>query len=230
MEMQGIKVRVTLAVALISIFLVSAICMAKAATIEVSPGESIQKAIDSAADGDLILVRSGNYSESLNITKAVALKGQGEPVIDAGLKGSAVTIFSDGVELSGFRVERSKDAGIKVVSSNNRISDNQVRNNTDGISLGNSNGNLFENNTVEDNSNGIVLFSSQNNTITENEICRNEARDASDCGICLEGSDGNLIIGNSVTENGAISINLRSSCNNTVEKNTSQETAGTEYL
>ncbi|MFK7801499.1 MAG: choice-of-anchor Q domain-containing protein [Anaerolineae bacterium] len=48
---------------------------ATAATINVSPGQSIQAAIDSATAGDTILISAGVYTESLVLNKNVSLTG-----------------------------------------------------------------------------------------------------------------------------------------------------------
>lgn len=55
--------------------------LAQGATITVSPGESIQAAIDAASPWDTIEVQSGTYRESVNVTKSLTLKGIGMPVI-----------------------------------------------------------------------------------------------------------------------------------------------------
>ena len=49
-----------------------------AALIKVSPGESIQAAIDRASTDDRIVVQGGIYHESLNITKSIFMEGKGQ--------------------------------------------------------------------------------------------------------------------------------------------------------
>lgn len=78
----------------------------QATTFLVTPGSSIQAAIDSASDGDLIEIQSGTYLESLTVNKSVTVTGvdtgTGQPVIDASETTApcAVRVESDGVELS----------------------------------------------------------------------------------------------------------------------------------
>jgi nitrous oxidase accessory protein NosD len=53
----------------------------------------IQEAIDCAMPGDRIEVASGTYFENPVISTKISLVGIGNPVIDAGKKGSALTIL-----------------------------------------------------------------------------------------------------------------------------------------
>jgi parallel beta-helix repeat protein len=82
---------------------------ASAATIEVSPGpNAINRAIDTAHDGDTLLIHDGYYRESLTIDKRVTLKGafDGRPVIDAGCKHRAtIQVIHGGVRLGHLKVK-----------------------------------------------------------------------------------------------------------------------------
>ena len=72
--------------------------MALGDTFSVTPGQSIQDAIDNAADGDLIVIFGGSYSEELTINKAVQLtEAVGEDVIISG----NVTLPRSGDSTSG---------------------------------------------------------------------------------------------------------------------------------
>lgn len=79
---------------------------ASAATFMVCPGgceySSIQKAISSSSNGDTILVKSGTYFEKVKVNKKLTLRGIGNPVVDAGGSGSAITLVEDGITLEGF--------------------------------------------------------------------------------------------------------------------------------
>jgi len=92
---------------------------AMAATHDVSPGESIQDAINAAVDGDEIEVAPGTYFEAINFWgKAIWLYSSGEPgetTIDAtGLDASVVTCKNDegsGTILEGFTITGGNAVG-----------------------------------------------------------------------------------------------------------------------
>ena len=90
--------------------------LAAADTLKV-PGEfeTIQAAVDAAADGDTIVVAKGSYPESVQLLNRTGLRliGKGKPVIDAtgSLQGVVVDECTD-VELRGFVVQGAQDAGV----------------------------------------------------------------------------------------------------------------------
>lgn len=89
----------------------------QAADIPVAPGESIQSAIDSAVDGDTILVAPGTYTENIDFKgRAVSLQSTGGAsvtTIDGGAAGPVVTFSSweqrDSV-LDGFTITNGTGA------------------------------------------------------------------------------------------------------------------------
>lgn len=199
--------------------------LAFATTYVVSPDYDdrfIQAAIDRASDGDRIVVKSGQYSENVQINKKLAVigldTGSGRPVVDADGFGSAVIISADGVLLEGFEVTNSgrlwKDAGIKVTSKNNVIRDNNVTGNEYGIVLdGSANSNVAKN-TVCSNDVGISLYSSDKCTITENNACNNTFG-----GILLSKANNNSIRNNNASLNQWAGIILGECSNNTITNN-----------
>jgi parallel beta-helix repeat protein len=183
----------------------------------------IQETINTASVGDTIIVHSGVYYENVVVDKSVTLIGIGHPVVDACGEGSAITLCADGITLIGFTATNSGSswgcAGIKVISSNNIITGNNVSNNDrNGIYLdysSNNNNNIITGNNANNNGDGIYLdYSCNNNTITGNNVSNNDRN-----GIGLYSSSNN----NTITRNTFLNDGLFvSSCSyqNTVEDNT----------
>jgi nitrous oxidase accessory protein NosD len=70
---------------------------ARAATIGVGPGDSIQAAIDAAQDGDIVRVAAGTFSEDIDFRgKALALRGAGAATVLIGSGGGPVVTFANG--------------------------------------------------------------------------------------------------------------------------------------
>jgi len=162
----------------------------------------IQEAINNASAGDTILVHSGVYYEHVYVNKSVRLKGIGYPVVDANCSGSAITLNVDGITLVGFNATNAGSlwdgAGINVISSNNTITDNNVRNNSDGISIDSASNNSITGNNLYNNEYSISLSDSSNNTITGNNVRNNKYG-----GIYLaDSSNNNSITGNTFVNNG----------------------------
>lgn len=131
--------------------MVATVCVcesAQGATIILGPSESIQTAIDAAGTGDIIEVHSGTYYENVNVDKPIILfgvdTGGGKPVVDAGGKGSAISLSASGSVLEGFVITNSGNdmdmsAGIRVISDRNVIRDKLAKENDGyGIILENS--------------------------------------------------------------------------------------------
>jgi parallel beta-helix repeat protein len=171
----------SLKIALTSLLIV-AFGYAEAATIAVNPGDSIQAAIYAAKPNDIIEVHGGIYYEHIKIDKRLTLRGIGRPKLDATASGSAITLKADGVTLEGFNVinsglwpeDGSGEAGIKVLSSNNTIADNNASNNSNGIFILDGSNNTVRGNTANGNLGfGLRLFGSRKNIIFKNNFDRN---------------------------------------------------------
>lgn len=167
---------------------------AEAATITVgSEGcdhVSIQAAIDAASPGDVVEVGGGTYRENLVVDMSLVLRGAGngaeKPIVDAGGRGSAVTLVADGVRLEGFVLENAGFgwAGIEVRSKDNLIRGNLVTDNSwYGIFLDGSSGSVIEENVVWKNKYGIWINAGSNdNMILKNVLQDNENYNAFDLG------------------------------------------------
>lgn len=159
---------------------------------------SIQDAIDNAMPGSTIEVKEGTYHENVNVTKPLKLIGTGHSVVDAGGRGSAITLSANGIVLQGFRAMNSAEAGIDILSSENLVRENEVLENQGyGINLYFSSNNTLEGNAAKDNGFGINLGDfSQNNTV------RNNTASGNSYGIYIDpGSYGNILYLNDLKEN-----------------------------
>lgn len=76
----------------------------------VSPGESIQAAIDRAAAGDVIEIRRGRYRENLLIDKPLSLRGIERPTISGGDRGNTIRVTAPDVVIEGLIVSDSGDS------------------------------------------------------------------------------------------------------------------------
>ena len=197
----------------------------------------IQDAINSAAEGDTILVYDGIYDESINVNKRLILTGVdsewGKLVINGSKSLSTVILSANGITLEGFMITNGS-TGINVISSNNFIKDNIVQNNI-GVTGGNGYGIRL--------SSGSINNTFANNIIQNNKGGDNTARYSfagSSYGIYLEsGSRNNNFTGNIIRNNNGgvdtayfsqggsgFGIYLGSSSSNTFTNNTIENHKG----
>lgn len=171
--------------------LIAILGSAHAATVSVYPGGSIQAAIYTAKIGDLVEVHSGVYYEHVNVNKQITLSGINMPILDATASGSAITLKADGIILQGFKTinsgqwpgDGSKEAGIKVISNDNIIENNDASKNSNGIFIEGDNNTLRGNTASNNLGYGIMLSNSSRNIISENNFIRNYKQNAYDNGI-----------------------------------------------
>lgn len=170
--------------------------------------KSIQKAIDSAQDGDLILIKKGTYKEGkIIVSKSVKIKGENFPILDGENQSEILTIIANNVTIEGLQVQNvgtsymEDRAGIRVKKSKNFvIKNNRLLNTFFGIYLEHSNDGIIEGNevigeAVEEMSSGnaIHLWYCKNIQVTNNLVRKH--RD----GIYLEFVD-NSSLKNNISE------------------------------
>lgn len=165
----------------------------------------IQKAVDGAGSGDVILVEEGLYSEQISLDcgkENIRLVAKGENVILDGKKlGNNATAFllNDvrGVEIRGFLIQNYALGVVVNLGGFNRIIRNKLTKLTaNGIQIEESEGNLIwrnEVNQAEDK--GMSMYSSDSNWITKNYFHQNSY------GVFLSLSSHNALIGNKVLNN-----------------------------
>jgi parallel beta-helix repeat protein len=199
---------------------VAAATPASAAVIVVSPGESIQAAVDAADPGDVVLVEAGVYREQVNIYEDnITLRGNnailkpprelqsnncadgpGEPSREG------ICIFRLGeqgpeeinnVRVSGFSVLNFPGTGIIALFGNRITLENNI--------------------TIDNGEYGIASFVSRRVTYRNNR-----AEGSHEAGLYLGDTTGggNLIVGNRATRNGLTGFFVRDAFGGTVMGNT----------
>ena len=157
-----------------------------------------------------IRVESGLYPESLRINKPITLvgidTGGGAPVIDPKKKGNAIEILANGCIVKGFAIQNSDLlSGIRVMSRDNTVTGNVLKNNAQGIYLALADNNTITGNTITASTrSGITLESSGGNTIENNRVADNTVGISVD-----EPSQGNHIWYN--TFSNSLNVNSKSS-------------------
>lgn len=125
---------------------------------KVEHGQSIQRAVEGARNGDTILVAPGLYKESLVINKEVSIKGEEGTTIDGGGNGNVITVTASNVVIEGISIQNSGSAQ-----------------EDSGIYIKKAHRNVIQNNTVKDVQNGIYIANSYENQLLGNSITSNES-------------------------------------------------------
>jgi parallel beta-helix repeat protein len=155
---------------------------------------TIQAAINAANSGDTIQVAAGTYYENILLNKTVTLVGESmETTIIDGSEGErAVLVTANNATVKGFKIQNGL-SGVELYSTiYSIISDNTITTRWPGY--------------------GVGLGYSHNNTVEHNNILGNKFQ-----GIRLDESNGNIILGNNISNNGR-GIDLVGYSRNTIIK------------
>jgi hypothetical protein len=156
---------------------------ASAATIEVSPGDSIQAAVNAAHPGDAIVVHAGVYHESVQINKnRLALRGAGDARDGSVIKPQSRTRRCSG-GTSGICVRRHEtSAGDHVRTVGTRITGFRIQGfEGSGVITQGAKKTIFRNNTfVRNGEYGGAAFDS-----TRTKFLHNVAKDAKEAGFYI---------------------------------------------
>jgi len=194
----------------------------------------IQWAIDNASEGDIVFVEAGTYHENILVNKSISLVGAGRhnTTIDGDRKGSVIRVWSNWVNISGFKIMNSSinplfwefalTGGIMGGYSNSRFENNHITRNHVGIQFSCSDNLTISNNICDSNfGTGIWLDNSQN-CLIENNTSNNtsEAWHNPPYGIYINNSFNNLISNNDCNNNSRDGILLVMGMNNIIANNT----------
>lgn len=165
---------------------------------------TIQLAIDAAATGGTVYVRSGTYHEHVIINKSLVLQGENREttIIDGDGTGKVVTISStNNVTVRGFTVRNS---GTTIGSDQDA-----------GVVLRNASNNLISDCILTSNGlNGLYSYGSSYNTIRNCDISHNEYPPVTGGGVRgavhLRYSSHNMILDNNIFSNSRNGITARS--------------------
>jgi len=161
---------------------------------------SINEALNNASDGDEIFVYSGIYAGYFFINKSISLIGENNEntniclLPNQSISKSLIAILADNVTISNFTIKNNilptidttetlpptwiydYGIGIEVLSNNNILSGNNIKNNSGyGIFLNNSqNTKIYNNNLTQHTQSCIYLKNSSNNLIINNTIINNK--------------------------------------------------------
>lgn len=184
----------------------------------------LQMFIDVTPPGGVLRPPPGSYAGPVVIRRPLTLEGEGRITIDAGGRGTVLSILADGVTVRGLRLTNSgeshdtADAGLLVEGNDNLVEDIAIDNALFGIHLRQARRNTLRNNRISSKSrevnlrgDGIRLWYSSDNLIEGNVL--REVRD-----IFLINAPDNRLIGNDVRHSG-VGIQLVYAPGNLLEDN-----------
>jgi len=193
-----------------------------AGEIIVQPGGSIQAAVDAAAPGDNVIIKSGTYTENIKVAKPdLIIKSEtgnptdtiivtGDPALDV------FTLESSNITISGLKITDAGigHAGIYLHQCNTcRIEGNKVLNNSIGVYVKNAGNNFILNNLIGKSNKAIAIEQSNFNTVSGNRASKNKV------GIDLLNANYNNITNNIASENRVYGISLLASISNSILEN-----------
>ncbi|HJW26000.1 MAG TPA: nitrous oxide reductase family maturation protein NosD [Rhodocyclaceae bacterium] len=168
--------------------------------------QPLQPWLDTALPGAVIRLLPGVYTGPAIITKPLTLEGDGKAIIDAGGKGTVLTVKANGVTLRGLVLRGSGDShdaidgGLMVEGRGHRIENNVIEDVLFGISLHQVTDSVVRGNRIRsrpvdsaDRGDGIRIWYSTHNRIENNDI--GQIRD-----ITVSNSPRNRFVGNTVRD------------------------------
>lgn len=154
--------------------------------LRVTPGASIQAAIERAPAGAVIEIERGRYRENLRIDKTLTLRGLDRPTISGGLQGDTIRVTAEDVVIEGLIVTdsgdslRDQNAGIYIRPGAHRavVRDCDLAYNLFGLWIEKANDVRVERNLItgkrdyrsSQRGNGIQLYNTKGARIIDNNV------------------------------------------------------------
>jgi len=148
----------------------------------VEPGESIQEAVNNAAEGQTIYIKKGVYKieTDILINKTLTLIGEDskQTIIDGQNTTTLIlNILADNTKIQNLTIrsaEKTCGIGVQIKDATNvEIKNNHIKNCSIGIKLRNANYSTIKTNSILNNTCGILLEKSYHNQIHWNNIDQN---------------------------------------------------------
>ncbi len=223
----------------ILVFLGSAVAPGAGATLTVDESDeadftTIQEAIDSAEDGDIILVYPGIYDENVEVYKELSIvsesgKSEDTFIISNSPEADVLYVVADNVTIDGFSI-------LGLLSDSGSISDAEWPDVLAGVFIDGAEGCRVSNSTFIINDVGIFLREANNAVLYNNVLTLNywdgiDLIDSSGCvlsdntaarnerGIYIEGSVDNVLLNNIISAITSEGITLQECSNSTLENN-----------
>jgi parallel beta-helix repeat protein len=166
------------------------------------PYKTINDGIINATEKDTIYVFNGTYNENVIINKRLALEGENKTstIIDGLYQEYVILVTKDNVNIKNFTIRNSggykANAGIKLESNNNIITECKIYRTKTGIHIRNCNNNQINSCLFYTNGEGIYIKSSSKCKVEESCLYHNafglNIQDSSDIEInnCYEHTSG----------------------------------------
>ncbi|MFQ5586708.1 MAG: nitrous oxide reductase family maturation protein NosD [Thermodesulfobacteriota bacterium] len=208
---------------LLALFIIITLSFSRASAAElVVPDRyrSIQEAVESANEGDTVVIRGGEYRENIAVNRPLTVRGEstsGAVIITAATPSEPVITVKGvaGATIIGITVTGSGIAGIYIVDSREiKILNTNAAGNRYGIHLDRSVSSTLDGNSAGENEYGIYLSRSSDNIVKGNGADGN-----SDKGIVLVESHRNSVVENSATGNYWDGISLFAAIGNRIRGN-----------
>jgi hypothetical protein len=144
---------------------------AGALTLEVDCGDDLQQILDSATDGDVLVLAPGSYPGGVVVDKAVKIRGAGEDtVVGDASDSSGLSIDADNVIISDLKVIGEENSIIINGSASIQIEDCILEESQTGLLVRDCEGCLIKASSISTEHTGIQVETSTDISIVDNAI------------------------------------------------------------